>query len=292
MREARVRIGNQSAGSAKRLMEPFEYAVRNGFDAFEWFLDERMVGAGWKAVVPGPAERRQIGRTAAEHDIRLSVHAPHWLDPFEPEGQEELAGSLGFAMDMGASNLNVHLAPQRGMEAFEKALGPLLRRLAELPVQLSIENVPSAGPEHVNDFFALLAKRGHGGNGKVGMCLDLGHANLYLPLANDYLGYIDRLGPHVPIVHLHLHENYGDRDAHLPVFSGPSGRDASGIEGFVDRMKRRGFAGCGILEMWPDPPSLLNRARDRLLRLFEAAGREGRKAGSSQEPDRTGKERS
>jgi sugar phosphate isomerase/epimerase len=274
MRERRVRIGNQSAGSAKRLTEPFEYAVENGFDAFEWFLGERRMGEGWEAAELGPSERRAIGRVAAEHDIRLSVHAPWWLDPFESAGQGHLIRSLDFALDVGASNLNVHLVPDRGVEAFERVLRPFLGRLAGLRVRLSIENVPLAGPEDFNRLFSVLAAAGHdGNNGLVGMCLDLGHANLYPPLANDYLGYIDRIGPHVPIVHLHLHENYGDDDAHLTPFSGPSGTDASGIEGFVGRMKRRGFSGCGILEMWPDPPSLLNRARDRLLRMFGPEGR-------------------
>lgn len=102
------------------------------------------------------------------------------------------------------------------------------------------------------------------------MCLDLGHANLSPVTRNDYLGFVDRLGPHVPIVHLHLHENYGDDDAHIPLFSGASERDPSGIRALVDRMKKRGFSGCAILEVWPDPPGLLNQARDRLLRMFNS----------------------
>jgi hypothetical protein len=33
-------------------------------------------------------------------------------------------------------------------------------------------------------------------------------------------------------------------------------------------MKRRGFSGSLILEQWPQPPSLLNQARDALLRIW------------------------
>jgi sugar phosphate isomerase/epimerase len=197
---------------------------------------------------------------------------PWWLDPFEPEGYEHLARSLEFAMDMGARNLNMHLSSERGIEAFEKTLSPVLRRLAGLPIRLSIENIPSSTPEEFNELFTRFADAGIDVGGLVGMCLDLGHANLSPLTTNDYLGFIDRLAPHVPIVHLHLHENYGDDDTHIPLFSGPSERDPSGIKGFVDRMKRRGFSGCGILEMWPDPPSLLNQARDRLLRMFNSTG--------------------
>lgn len=274
MLEKRVRIGNQTARSAKSIMEPFEYAVENGFDAFEWFLDSNSPIDGWEKLDLTREQRREIGRTAAEHDIMLSVHAPWWLDPFEPEGYEHLARTLEFAKDMGASNINMHLASERGMQAFEETLTPLLHRLADVPIRLSIENVPDSEPEEFNELFAGFADAGIDVGGLVGMCLDLGHANLCPLTINDYLGFVDRLEPHVPIVHLHLHENYGDGDSHIPLFSGASATDPSGVEGFVDRMKKRGFSGCGILEMWPDPPSILNQARARLLRMFNtAAGR-------------------
>ncbi len=39
-------IGNQTAFSAARFMEPFQYALANGFAAFEWFPDKKPDGAG------------------------------------------------------------------------------------------------------------------------------------------------------------------------------------------------------------------------------------------------------
>jgi len=268
MGEQKIRIGNQTALSASRLTEPFEYAVQNRFDAFEWFLDGHGTGKGWQEADLDAEARGELRRTAAAHDIRLSVHAPWWLDPFESEGYDQLFASLEFALDVGAMNLNMHLSPERGIEAFLRALSPFLRSWVDLPLQLSIENIPSAGPESFNELFSRLAGTELEIEDRVGMCLDLGHANLFPGTINDYLAYIERLAPHVPIVHLHLHENYGDDDTHMPLFSGPSERDPSGIERFVERMKLRGFSGCIILEQWPHPPSLLNQARDRLLRLF------------------------
>ncbi len=268
MSERKVRIGNQTAPWASRITEPFEYAVENGFDAFEWFLDAGGMGDGWEEADIGREERQEIGRIALEHDILLSVHAPWWLNPLEPAGYEHLLKSLEFAKDLGAANLNMHMASEQGLQAFEEALTPLLHRLADLQIRLSIENVPHSEPEEFNEFFARLADAGYDAGTRVGMCLDLGHANLCPATNNDYLGFIDRLAPHVPIVHLHLHENYGDDDTHIPLFSGASAEDPSGIEGFVDRMKKRGFSGCGIMEVWPEPPSVLIQVRDRLLRMF------------------------
>jgi sugar phosphate isomerase/epimerase len=77
------------------------------------------------------------------------------------------------------------------------------------------------------------------------------------------------LSEQVPIIHLHLHENYGDRDCHLTLFTGPSRDNSTGLEGLFERLARRGFAGCAILEQWPWPPSLLVDARDRLRKLLE-----------------------
>jgi sugar phosphate isomerase/epimerase len=101
------------------------------------------------------------------------------------------------------------------------------------------------------------------------MCFDLGHANLHELTRNNYWRFLDGLSEQVPIIHLHLHENYGDRDSHLVLFTGPSRDNTAGLEGLIDRLARRGFAGCAILEQWPSPPSLLVEARNRLCRLLE-----------------------
>ncbi|NOY39670.1 MAG: hypothetical protein GXO95_05455, partial [Nitrospirae bacterium] len=83
-----------------------------------------------------------------------------------------------------------------------------------------------------------------------------------------YLGFVEQLDPLVPVIHIHMHENYGDLDSHLTIFTGPSREDPSGIQEFVDLMKKRGFSGSIILEQWPQPRSLLNQARDRLYQMF------------------------
>ena len=71
-------------------------------------------------------------------------------------------------------------------------------------------------PDHVNALFGVLATMPEAA-GQVAMCLDSGHANLCACTRNDYLGFMDRLGDHVPIIHWHAHENWGDWDSHLPL---------------------------------------------------------------------------
>lgn len=257
----RIRIGNQTAYKARPPEQPFDYAIARGFDAFEWFPDRRPSGQGWDAAELGPDRREAILRRAREHDIALSVHAKLPADPLRPESRGPLEEGVRLAEDLGATLLNIHFSNRDPVDRYAEAVAPLAARCAGSGLRLAIENTPEDGPDDFNELFERLG-------GGVGMCLDIGHANLHPPTRNDYLGYIDRLGPHVPIIHVHAHENYGDRDDHLPPFSGPSRHDEAGLAGFGERMRRRGFRGSVIVEQWPDPPSLLDRARDGLARLF------------------------
>jgi sugar phosphate isomerase/epimerase len=263
----RIRIGNQTSFSAPTILQPFEYAVANGFDAFEWFPDRKESGTGWTESDMSKETRIIIRDTALAHDISLSVHAPNQLNPLTSE-TEFFLQTIRFAHDISAILLNIHLYPDNGIGEYVETIIPIIKHLAEIGIRLSIENTPDTGPHEFNELFRHLRSKGliHAGN--IGMCFDLGHANLCEETRNDYLKYIDMLDPLVPVIHIHMHENYGDSDSHLPIFTGPAGNDASGINGLIERMKKRNFSGSIILEQWPYPESLLNEARTRLLDII------------------------
>jgi phosphoglucan,water dikinase len=264
-----IHLGNQTACWAASPREPFDYAVANGFDAFEWFPDKKPAG-GWDEDDLNETERRKIRETARARGMRLSVHARWQANPLQPESQALFAKDIQLADDLGAALLNIHLYAERGIFAYVEAIRPLITRLAEAGLQLAIENTPEHSPEDFNELFAHLRRLEPQAAEHVGMCFDLGHANLCAATRNNYLQFLDRLELRVPIIHLHLHENYGDADTHLPLFTGPSARDPSGIRGLVERLRKRNFAGSVIFEQWPHPPSLLNRARNQLLQLLDA----------------------
>ncbi len=260
------RVGNQSAFSAVPLTAPFDLAVAQGFEAFEWFPDKHADGAGWLAGDLDAPTRQHLRGRARDAGIRLSVHAPVWADPLAPRTHGDLESSLRLAVDLGAALLNIHLTDHTRVHDFASAVMPLAQRCAISGVKLAIENTPATSPEDFNRLFALLPR------GAAGMCLDIGHANLHASTHNDYVGYLDRLSAEVPIIHAHLHENNGDRDSHMVLFTGPAGRDPSGVRALLGRLRRRGFDGSLILEQWPSPPSQLVTARDRLAGLIAEGG--------------------
>jgi phosphoglucan,water dikinase len=263
----RIRIGNQTAYSVSPMV-PFEYAVACGFDAFEWFPDKKESGEGWSETELSRDTREYIRTTALIRNIRQSVHAPWPSDPMQPSSAALFDNAFRFAQDIAASVFNIHVSVSRGIETYADAVIPFSLRLAEAGIELSVENTPDTGPEIFNELFLRLRETDRAAAANLGMCLDIGHANLYPGTRNDYLAYMDRLDTCVRIVHVHMHENYGDSDSHLTLFTGPSKENPAGIRGVLERLETRNFGGCIILEEWPRPEGVLREARDRLRTMM------------------------
>ncbi|KJU84048.1 Xylose isomerase-type TIM barrel domain protein [Candidatus Magnetobacterium bavaricum] len=266
--QGQIRVGNQTSCTAASPGLPFGYAIASGFDTFEWFPDKKDWGQGWLESDISSTERTNIRKKAAQQKITLSVHAPLVVNPLRGETYDAFINTVGFAMDIGAVLINIHLFNQEGMERYVRTLEPYIRHTAELSLKLSIENTPDISPDDINRAFELIGQIKHIPTDHVGMCFDIGHANVFDQTRNDYIRYITTIQSHVPIIHIHMHENYGDWDRHLPIFTGPAGNDPTGITAFVAEMKRRKFSGSIIMEQWPQQPYLLNNARDRLLAIF------------------------
>ncbi len=265
-----MRIGNQTSFASSSVLEPFEFAVARGFDAFEFFPDRGFSGrGGWHENDLSSATREEIRRTASARHLELTVHAPLEFNPLLQPHSARLHSTVEFATDIGATLLNLHLEAGRGVNRFVEALEPTLRLTAGAGLKLAVENTVWTGPDDFNAFFASLRAGTNATSAHVGMCFDLGHANLYGATRNNFWKYFDALAPDTPVIHLHLHENFGDADRHLTLFTGPSRDDTAGLAGLLDRLRKRNFKGCAILEQWPQPDSLLVNARNGLLALLE-----------------------
>ncbi len=259
-----IRIGNQTCCRVPARLA-FEFAVNNGFDAFEWFSDPGP--AGWHENDIDARLRQSIRQTGREQNIRFSVHAPWVADPVTESGQKAILCSIAFAGDIAAEVVNIHLFDEYPADAYAGSLPVLIDAAYAAGAILSVENTPRCSPEFVNAVFAALGK--YAGR-SVGLCLDMGHANLFAETRGDYPAYVARLAGNVPIVHWHVHENHGDRDSHLPLFTGPSSLDDGNLRRLTTQLKQRGFSGSAIMEQWPDPPEILVAARQRLLQLWES----------------------
>lgn len=261
-----VKVGNQTAFSAAWPGEPFDFAIENHFDAFEWFNDKRY-GWGWSQDDLDLDDRLALRETGQQRRMTFSVHARCQANVVEPVDRDEILRSVEFARDVGAVLVNIYYHGAQGVVGFAEALRPVLERAADFGLQISVENTVFTGPNSFNRLFEILQGTPDIPKGVAGMCFDMGHANLCAATRNHYVEFLEQLEEHVPIIHLHAHENWGDGDSHLPLFTGPVGEDDTGLRHMLHLLKERNYDGSLILEQWPSPPELLVTARRRLLDL-------------------------
>ncbi len=125
-------------------------------------------------------------------------------------------------------------------EALEKTLTALL----PLPFPIALENLALSeedllkGPEALKDLLARFPQ--------YGFCLDVGHALVELGPRGPFL-YLEALGE--KLLHLHLHDNHGQRDDHLPVGTGSVPWEK--LAPFL-----KGFSGTAALEVGGGAPGV------------------------------------
>jgi sugar phosphate isomerase/epimerase len=265
---AKIKIGNQTACSSVSLMSPFEYAIASGFDAFEWFPDKKDWGAGFNEGDINKDLRIYIKETAKVKGITLSVHADVTCNPLYQHTHTQLYDGIELARDIGAVLVNIHLHMEQGVEIYFDKLIPFIVKTSELGLKLSIENTPQTTPQNFNSLFNLM-RNSSIDTSHVGMCFDVGHANLCYSTTNNYVDYINQLDIALPIIHIHMHENYGEYDNHLAVFTGPSVDNPEGIIQVLKRLKKRKFSGAIILEQWLEDRAILKNSSDRLRNILK-----------------------
>ncbi len=215
---------------------------------------------------------RELGMEA------YSFHAPFRYDnditapdaAVRNRSRDDLLRAAEAAAALQVRYFVLHPGPERGgFDRQERAerranavgvLNAVAARCRELGVALVLENMLPhlfAGP--VSELLWLLGAMDAGG---VGICLDTGHAFL----GGDLPAVVDKLSGHLWMVH--VNDNRGDRDDHLP-----PGRGSIDWPALVSHLCRAPFAGGMILELagGDDGEAILTSARAGRLYLRDLA---------------------
>lgn len=173
----------------------------------------------------GPEHMEPLARALEQRSLRCTVHAPFMgLDFGAEEAQvlerAELALSqtLGFCRVLRPVSVVMHGGQPRYMsgreyESWNERALPVLQRAARQALdqgtRVMVENICHTRPRQLG---ALL----EGLEGLAGWCLDVGHWHVFgrEPVEE----WIRELGPRLG--QLHLHDNDGGSDQHLPVGRG------------------------------------------------------------------------
>jgi sugar phosphate isomerase/epimerase len=184
------------------------------------------------AQVPSPppsvlSDARQLSRHARyvlggleSTGLRAVIHGPGGLLAGTPASDRALEGLLSYAVETGAEQVVYHAhalpdvpASQDLLLAETRSLARLASRAERLGVTIAVENLAPVfpGPELLSHTPMTLRSLVHRiGSPRLGLCLDVGHANVVADLKHTTLEHLVR--PALDsVVLLHVHDNLGGR---------------------------------------------------------------------------------
>ena len=266
---------------------------------YDWWpaapILKEIEAAGFRYVqVPSPPPSVLVHpKDATRHAAALSealgtaglepvLHGPGSIRAGTRDGSHALEGLISYAAEVGASRVVYHAANLPDEPASEdarlaetRALAALASHAERMGVIIALENLAPVYPSPDALSFTPLILRTmvkRISSPAVGLCLDVGHANVVAGLRRT--DPLDLIEPALDrAVLFHLHDNLGARrgqasspeldplrlDLHLP-----PGRGTVPWEGLVPFLARKGGAPL-VLEVHPPRPSA--------ARLFETAVR-------------------
>lgn len=245
------------------VVDEIESFAEMGFDYLELTLDPPK--AHYSTI---RKEKKRILKSLAGHSMGIVCHLPTFVytadlaDGIRKASVDEILRSLETAADLNASKAVLHPGLPTGMGvhvprtvkklAFE-SIGIIVERAAELGVRLCLENMfPRFGmfydPVHFEEIFQLFPD--------LKMTLDVGHANIHDPRGKRTLAFIERLGDRIG--HLHISDNMGKRDDHIPV-----GHGTAKFEKIVRALKNAGYRDTATFEIFGEDRNFLMLSRKK-----------------------------
>ena len=178
--------------------------------------------------LPGARELREMGRAAG---VGFTVHLPFvdlnlaaLVEAAWTTSLERMQRALEFAeaVEAQVGVLHTGQVPLRHpvlLEAARERLERALERLGPPPVPVAVENLALDRHDLLEEPAELVRLVEDAGEG-FGYTLDLPHAYVQGG-AEQIRAYLEAMqASRAPLLHLHLHDNRGDDDAHLPVGAG------------------------------------------------------------------------
>lgn len=184
---------------------------------------------------------KRVAATLASRNLRPRVHAPFFdLNPgaidwlIREATQKRLDQALTFAGELNADLMIIHPGldkwrypnlDQVWLENATHFFQQMLDKAERLSCRLAIENIYEESPATLVKLVQQL------GSPWFGHCFDVGHWHLFGKLQmHDWLEQIES-----KLFHLHLHDNHGRADEHLPVGSGTI--DFDPIKALLERIE-------------------------------------------------------
>jgi sugar phosphate isomerase/epimerase len=210
----------------------------------------------------------RLQELASSYDIHYSIHAPYADTNLAADDDlirewvlKRIRASIRFASELNAECLVIHPGWTTATEQFNRgrswelnirSLHWLLRYAGEYGVECLIENVPNPTPYllvSVDDFDLFEEEM----EPPMNYVLDVGHAHLQ----GEEYKFIEKYG--YKIKHVHVSDNLGESDQHLPI-----GEGDINWRNVFDSLDDAGFDGWTVIESY----TKINESIEYLSNLF------------------------
>ena len=199
----------------KNILDEIKWIGENGFDFVDLFLEEDMAVPGKIDVDKAKTLLREyrlgaVGHTACYLPIGSPIKSLRDAAVFEAVKYLELFNRLG------VENVTVHANWPPGMFSYKEGIKWQLESLARLSKEAGRYNINLMYEpiDTLQDNAANLA-RILNDIPNLYLTLDLGHTNLFGKNIEEFIKEF-----HKRLKHVHLHDNDGRRDLHLPIGTG------------------------------------------------------------------------
>ncbi len=258
--------------SAGVLEDQMEYALKYKFNHIE--IDLTNKDSGLETF-----DRKRVNglkRLLFDNGISLSLHLPYTLNLIKKgifskkKMLDYIKHSFDLATDLSATHITAHIGsfskhiiwsnPRE--EYLKKAIDNIkiiedmgeesqISFAFENLIPLSLNSAYHFIGDNINDFSAIFNSVK---SEFIGLCLDLGHANLN----EGGIAYIDNFKEKILCVH--YHDNLGNKDDHMEIGEGNINWRKT-----IGSLEKTGFIGPFISECFSSKPHI---SRDKLLKLI------------------------
>jgi len=249
---------------ARNPLEEIEWFGRHAFDFVDFTLEP-------PAADPDLIDPRAVRAALERHRLGVVAHTAWFIpigSPFASVREASLAEfrrALKAAHRIGATVMNLHYGKPPGFFSPEQVVGwhvEVLSRLcqeaAEVGVTIVLEHIPHGGGNQLENIVTIMERvpllRFH---------LDSGHAKLERG-QDRWDEYLERLGH--KLLHVHLSENDGTADQHLPLGAAP--RSTTDWPKHIKKLKATGYDGTITLEVFASERDYLLLSRELLKKWW------------------------
>ncbi|MEM3563949.1 MAG: sugar phosphate isomerase/epimerase family protein [Candidatus Jordarchaeaceae archaeon] len=253
------------------LLEEVKFAGENGFNGFEIVFE-------YPFSTPEQilTKKKQLLDTFSTYNLERLAHTPtfvdicNFYDGLREASVQETIKAINAARELEVRILTVHpgfrfplLPKEKAYQNTVQSLSKLLEKAEEYDMILGIENLPSGffpSSDHFTrvkefeDLFNQLA------SDRLSFILDISHA--YLRGSDPPQEFINRL--YNRVAHIHVSDNLGERDDHLPLGAGRTNYKAP-----LEELAKKGYNKTITLEVFSIDRDYLILSKDKVKKIFE-----------------------